>query len=74
MGGEDLVVVMRGQVAGCLTHGDGLLGAHHDGIRKAAQQHDQRQDDVHHADALVVDGADPLFPEVGPFVVVRDGA
>ena len=35
--------------------GDGLLGAHHDGVGKAAQQHDHGDDDVHHADFLVVD-------------------
>ncbi|KAG1086157.1 hypothetical protein G6F40_014012 [Rhizopus arrhizus] len=73
VGGEDLVVVVRRQVAGGVAHGHGLLGAHHDGVGKAAQQHDQRQDDVHGADALVVDGGDPLGPDVPPLAVVRHG-
>ena len=32
---------------------------------KPAQKHDQGQNDVHDADALVVDGGDPLAPQVG---------
>ncbi|KAG0956919.1 hypothetical protein G6F31_012558 [Rhizopus arrhizus] len=71
---EDLVVVVRRQVAGGVAHGHGLLGAHHDGVGKAAQQHDQRDDDVHHADALVVDGGQPFRPEVLPLAEVSDCA
>jgi hypothetical protein len=40
----------------------GLLGAHHDRIREAAQQHEQRQHDIRDTDALMVDGREPLAP------------
>ena len=43
-----------------------LLGAHHDGVDEAAHQHDQRQHDVHHADALVIDAGEPFGPKVLP--------
>ncbi|KAG1198591.1 hypothetical protein G6F35_012620 [Rhizopus arrhizus] len=73
VGGEDLVVVVRRQEARGVGGRDRQLGTHHDGVGKAAQQHDQRQDDVHGADALVVDGGDPLGPDVPPLAVVRHG-
>ena len=69
MGGEDLVVVVRRQVAHVVAKGHGLLQAHHDGIGEAAQQHHQTQDDVHDADLLVVDGGKPLGPQVAPQLV-----
>ncbi|MNQ82062.1 hypothetical protein D3C85_971040 [compost metagenome] len=74
VGGEDLVVVVRWQESRRVGGGDRQLGAHHDGVGKAAQQHDQRDDDVHHADALVVDGREPFRPEVLPLAEVGDGA
>ncbi|KAF5294113.1 hypothetical protein FQA39_LY19357 [Lamprigera yunnana] len=66
VGGEDLVVVVRGQVAHGIACGHGLLGAHHDGVREAAQEHDQAQDHVHDADVLVVNTADPVLPQWAP--------
>jgi hypothetical protein len=60
MRGEDLVVVMRIEVALIAVEGDRLLEAHHDRIGKAAQQHDDRQDDIHDADLLVIDTGEPL--------------
>ena len=72
MGGEDLVVVVRGQVAFGAVEGPGLLDAHHDRVGEAAQQHDQAEDHVHDADALVVDGGEPLVPEVAPEAEVRE--
>ena len=64
--GEDLVVVVRRQVARRLAEGDGLLSAHHDGVGEAAQQHHQAQDHVHDADLLVVDAGDPVAPQRAP--------
>ena len=61
--GEHLVVVFRRQEAVALER-QRLLRAHHDGVGEAAQQHHQRQDAVHDADALVVDAGDPLAPQV----------
>ncbi|KAG1553196.1 hypothetical protein G6F50_013067 [Rhizopus delemar] len=74
VGGEDLVVVVRRQEARGVGGRDRQLGTHHDGVGKAAQQHDQRDDDVHHADALVVDGGQPFRPEVLPLAEVSDCA
>jgi len=64
--GEDLVVVVRRQVAHVVAKGHGLLQAHHHRVGKAAQQHHQAQDHVHDADALVVDAANPVVPERAP--------
>src|SRR5690606_37172792 len=72
VGGEDLVVMVRRQDAGGVARGHGQLGAHHDGVGEAAQQHDQGHDDVHDADALVVDAGQPFGPQVLPFAVVGD--
>jgi hypothetical protein len=63
---EDLIKMLRRQIALGPAGGDRLLRPHHDCVREAAQQHDQRQDDVHDADALVVDGGEPLLPQIGP--------
>ena len=74
MGSEDLVVVVRRQVAGGIPKGHGLMQTHHDGIGKAAQQHHQAKNDVHDADFLVVDGGEPLVPQVAPqFVAGQRG-
>ena len=62
--GEDLVVVVRRQIARRIQ-GESLLRAHHDGVGEAAQQHHQRQQAIHHADPLVVDRRHPLAPEIG---------
>src|SRR5262249_33747927 len=35
-----------------------------DRIGEAAQQHEQRQHEIHDADALVIDGGQPLAPQV----------
>ncbi len=72
MCGEDLVVVMRIEIALVAVEGDRLLQAHHDRVGKAAQQHDERQDHVHDADLLVIDTGKPLGPEVAPEPVFRD--
>ncbi|MCY1433325.1 hypothetical protein D9M71_493510 [compost metagenome] len=72
VGGEDLVIVFRWQVARRTLGGHGQLGTHHDGVGKAAQQHDHGDDDVHHADFLVVDRRQPLGPQVGPLLEVGD--
>ena len=48
--------------------------AHHDGVGEAAQQHDDAEDHVHDADALVVDAGEPLAPEIAPQPEVGDGA
>ncbi|WPE19325.1 hypothetical protein ShzoTeo12_04890 [Shinella zoogloeoides] len=66
MGGEDLVVVMRRQIALAAVEGDRLLDAHHDRVGKTAQQHDDGEDDVHDADLLVIDRREPLVPEIAP--------
>ena len=55
MSGEDLIVMVRRQEAFIRTRGKSLLGAHHDSIREAAEQHHECQNDVHDANALVVD-------------------
>ena len=61
---EDLVKMLRRQVSLRAARCDRLLRPHHDGVGKAAQQHDQRQYDVHDADALVVDRGEPLSPQI----------
>jgi hypothetical protein len=43
-----------------------LLQSHHDRVGKPAQQHDDAQNHIHDADALVIDGGEPLFPEIAP--------
>ena len=43
VGREDLVEVLRRQIALRPADGDRLLRPHHDGVGKAAQQHDQRE-------------------------------
>jgi hypothetical protein len=51
-----------------------LLEAHHDGVGKATQQHDDAEDHVHDADALVVDGGEPLAPEIAPDAEIGETA
>jgi len=72
VGGEDLVVVVRRQVAHVVAKGHGLLQAHHHGVGKAAQQHHQAQDHVHDPDLFVVDAADPVAPEGAPQAELGD--
>ena len=59
---EDLVEVLGRQISLRAAGRDRLLRPHHDRVGKAAQQHDQRQDDIHDADAFMVDGGEPLAP------------
>ncbi|KOS76519.1 hypothetical protein DM46_2854 [Burkholderia mallei] len=68
--GEDLVIVVRRQIAGPVVR-ERELQAHHHRVGEAAQQHDERDDDVHHAELLVVDGREPLAPQ--PFPALRIG-
>jgi len=63
---------MGRQIAGGVVAGDGLLHAHHDRVGETAQQHDDREDDVHDANALVIDRGDPLAPQVAPLARDRD--
>src|SRR6185437_4609492 len=64
MRGEDLIVVLGRQETRGLKC-NRLLRAHHEGVGEATQEHHQRQQHIHDADALVVDARDPLAPEVG---------
>src|SRR5208282_3840127 len=64
-----LIMLLRGFAAAIMMR---LLRAHHDGVGKAAQQHDQRQHDIHDTDALMVDGRDPLAPQVRHVSLERD--
>jgi hypothetical protein len=66
------IMMVRRQVSLRAAGSHGLLGAHHDGVREAAQQHDQRQNDIHDTDALMVDGRDPLAPKVRHVSLERD--
>ena len=72
VGAEYLVEVSGRQIAVRHARGQGLLRAHQDGIGEPAQQHDQRQDNIHDADSFVVEAGQPLFPEVWPLPVVGD--
>jgi hypothetical protein len=65
VGREDLVVVVGRQVA-ARVEGHRLLAAHHDRVGEAANEHDHGEQAVHDADPLVIDGGDPLAPEIGP--------
>ena len=60
---EHLVVVLGWKIA-LRVKGERLLRAHHDGVDEAAQQHQQSQQDVHDANALVIDAGDPLIPQI----------
>jgi ribosomal protein S8E len=71
---ENLVVVLGRQIALRAARGNGLLRAHHDAVAEAAQQHDEPEDDVHDADALVVDRRKPLVPQIRPRPLQRDHA
>jgi hypothetical protein len=73
-GRKYLVVMLRGQIAGSPAGRQGQLRTHHDGVEEAAQEQDQRQQHVHHADALVVHAGQPLTPEIGPPLFPRDEA
>ena len=55
--------MLRRQIA-CGVKGDRLLRAHHERIDKAAQQHQQSKQQIHDADALVIDAGDPLVPQI----------
>ncbi len=69
---EDLVIVIGRQVALRLADRDRLLRAHHDRVRKAAQQHDEAEQHVHDADALVIDAGQPLAPQIRQPPLDRD--
>ena len=69
---EDLVEMLGRQVSLRTARGDRLLCPHHDRVGKATQQHDQRKDDVHDTDALMVDGGDPLSPQIRHVALERD--
>ncbi len=64
MSGEDLIVVLGRQIA-CGLESERLLGAHHDRVDEPAQQHHKRQNDIHDADALMVNARDPFAPQIG---------
>ncbi len=74
MRGEDLIVVVRWQEARFARRGKGLLATHHNGVSKTTQQHHNRHDDIHDTEAFMVDGGQPLFPQVGPLTEVSDQA
>ncbi len=59
---ENLVEMLRRQIALRAAGRDCLLRAHHDRIGEAAQQHEQPQHEIHDADALMIDGGEPLAP------------
>ena len=63
---EDLIVMFGRQIPLRVTGGKSQLAAHQHGVREAAHQHQERQEYVHHADALVIDAGDPFSPQVGP--------
>src|SRR6476646_1913536 len=63
---EDLIEMLRRQIALLTACRDCLLGAHHDRIRKTTEQHDQSKYDVHDTDSLVVDGCQPFAPQIRP--------
>jgi hypothetical protein len=46
------------------------LRAHHECIDETAQQHQNRHDDIHHADFLVINGRQPFTPEIAPLLEV----
>ena len=71
---EDLVEMLRRQISLRAAGRDGLLSAHHDRVGETAEQHDQRQQAIHHADPLMVDGCDPLAPQIGPVSLDGDPA
>jgi hypothetical protein len=64
--------MMRRQVAFRAAEGHRLLQPHHDRVGKSAQQHHQRENDVHDADLLVVDARQPVAPERPPEAVIGD--
>src|SRR5690606_26951802 len=43
-----------------------LLDAHHDGVGKTTQKHDQCENDIHDADLLVVHTGEPFVPQIPP--------
>ena len=63
VGGEDLVVMLRRQVA-LDWNANACCDAHHDRVDEAAQQHHRGERDVHDADALMVDAGDPFAPQI----------
>ena len=71
---EYLIEMFRRQIALRRADGDRLLRAHHDRVGEAAQQHHQRQNAIHHADALVIDRRQPFTPKIGPISLERDPA
>ncbi len=72
MGGEDLVVVMGRQIAGGIAKGHGLVQAHHDRVGEAAQQHHQPRM-MYMMPIFVVNGGEPLVPQVAPQLVAGQG-
>ena len=71
VGGEDLIEMSRRQIA-VIVVGDGLLAAHHGRVDEAAQQHDERDHDVHYADLLVVETRHPVEQHEAPGAEVGD--
>ena len=69
---EDLIEMLRRQIALRAAGGDCLLRAHHDRVGEAAQHHDQRQHAIHHADALMIDRCEPLPPQIRPISLQCD--
>jgi len=74
MGGEDLVIVVSRQEALGVAERQHLLGAHHQRVGKAAQQHDDAEHHVHDADALVVDAGEPFAPQIAPELEIGQDA
>ncbi len=66
VGGKDLVVVIGRQIASNIAKGNRLLGTHHDRVGKAAQKHDQGQNDIHDTDLFMIDRCNPFMPQVTP--------
>jgi hypothetical protein len=38
----------------------------------SAKEHDEPEPEIHHADLLVIDGGDPLRPQIAPLPKVGD--
>src|SRR3546814_7650003 len=70
--GEDLVVMIGGQIALVRPEGDRLLRAHHQRVGKAAQQHDDPEHHIHDTDLLVIDAGDPVAPQDTPPAIPGD--
>ena len=51
---------------------ESLLGTHKSSLDQGARQHDERQRDIHDADALMIDTGQPLGPQHLPLAVPSD--